>query len=89
MGLPEEIEEELLQALTRSPWLLDLATGFDSLEHLARNSDLPEKVQDHLSLINRLLALQTEIIGAQRLAILRLGREIDDLNARVRDLEQK
>lgn len=87
MGLPDEIEQEIRQTAERSPFFLNVKGGFEELGTV--NTQTFDGLKDQQALIQKLLMWHMEVTEAHREAILRLAREIEDLNARIADLDKE
>lgn len=75
MGLAEEIEESIIQAAKRTPWVLELLTSDDFLGELV--SQFRDKTPEQANVEFQIALLN--ITEAQRFAIVRLAREIEAL----------
>lgn len=80
VGLADEIAKEIDQAAERSPFNLDRLLDVDAEE--------PQSLEDKIALAGRIIRALFEVMEANRKAIILLAGEIDELHARIRDLEE-
>jgi uncharacterized FlaG/YvyC family protein len=75
MGLAKELEEQIIHAAKRTPWLLELLTA----ENLGETLNKELRREGAESPDKKLQTVLINIIDAQTGAIIRLGKEVEAL----------